>query len=263
MSTTDLPPPFVNIEGVINLRVVGGFATSDPSARVKPVAFYRAGDISRITEPGKQALIALGITRVFDFRSAREIASYQTPPATIPGVEVVRCPVSETEGFDPVSLAVRLQKFDEDEAESFRIMYREILDSAAPVYARIIRDMIAHPDDPCLVHCTAGKDRTGLFSAIVEMILGVSDEDIINDYTLTTVGMAPIFPLLAKKFQDQPVYRDNWEGLLKMGSSKPETMHATLAMIREEYGGAEGYLHRAGVTDAEIKALREAFLVKQ
>ncbi|KAL1659152.1 protein-tyrosine phosphatase-like protein [Schizophyllum commune] len=261
MNIPDLPPPFVNVPGIVNFRSVGGFATSHSASRVKPAAFYRSGDISRITDAGKQQLVALGIKRIFDLRKTSEGDSYGTSDPTIPGVEFVHVPVSETEAYDPLGLAMRLQQFNEDEVSGFRKMYKDMLESAGPAYSRIIRDIIDRPNEPCLVHCTAGKDRTGLFCALVEMILGVPDDDIVNDYALTSAGIAPLFPLLFKKFQDIAVYRENWDGLLKMGGSKPETMRATLAMIREDYGGAEEYLRRAGITDEEIEALRKALLV--
>ena len=55
---------------------------------------------------------------------------------------------------------------------------------------------------------------------IPAQILGVPDDDIVDDYALTSAGIAPLFPLLFRKFQDIAVYRENWDGLLKMGGSK-------------------------------------------
>lgn len=89
-------------------------------------------------------------------------------------------------------------------------------------------------------------------------ILGVDDQDIVIDYALTTHGLEPAIPMLTARFQKNPVFRNNIEGAMKMGSSRsafphpdgygsliifayrPETMVATLQMIREKFGGAEG-----------------------
>ncbi|KAL1738764.1 protein-tyrosine phosphatase-like protein [Schizophyllum fasciatum] len=261
MSAPDLPPPFINIPGTINLRAVGGLTSSYASSRVKSGTIYRSGDISRITDDGMRQLAALGVTRIFDLRKTSESEGFETPDPTIPGAQVVHCPVSDTYGYFPHGLASRLQEFNKDEFSAFRNMYRDMLRGAMPAYVQILRDIIAHPDEAFLVHCTAGKDRTGLFCAILEMTLGVSDDDIVNDYALTSAGIAALYPLVVKKFQDVPVYRENWDALFKMGSSKPETMRATLAMIRDEYGGAEAYLRQAGMAQVEIDKLRQALLV--
>jgi hypothetical protein len=119
-------------------------------------------------------------------------------------------------------------------------------------FATVLRYIKDHPEDGCLVHCTgeklpwqslgrysfftAGKDRTGVFSAILLMVsvqvsrlvsyndhsqfLGVSDEDIALDYSLTTAGLELFLPILAARFKDKPVFKDHWEGMVKMGSSE-------------------------------------------
>jgi len=100
------------------------------------------------------------------------------------------------------------------------------------------------------------------FSAMVLMFLGVSDEDIAKDYALTKFGLEPFAPILAARFEKQPVFKLNWEGLLSMGSAKAETMLATLNAIREKHGGAAGYLKKAaGLNDEDLTAIRAGLLV--
>lgn len=116
--------------------------------------------------------------------------------------------------------------------------------------------------------------------------MGVEDRYIIDEYALTTVGLAPSMPHLLHKLQKMPVFRDNWEGLLNMGSSKyvrkgkrwqlcltdarivsfelirPETMVATLRLIRAKYDGAEGYLKtQLNLDDEDIEKIRGNYLV--
>ncbi|KAF5365983.1 hypothetical protein D9758_006674 [Tetrapyrgos nigripes] len=266
-TTPALPtPPFVPIEGTINFRQVGGYSTSSPSGgvQVKPIILYRSGDPSRITEKGKEQLVSLGIRRIFDLRADTEVSQYASARADIPGVEFVKVPVSDEEAFDPVNLALKLKQFHEKELETFLELYQEMLECGAGAYETIFRHLIERPDELCLVHCTAGKDRAGLFVALLMMILGVPDDEIVNEYTLTTIGLAPALPALTARFQKHDVYRDNWQGVMNMGSARPETILATLSMIRSKYnGGVEGYLKaRTSLVDEDLEKLRGNFLVK-
>lgn len=94
------------------------------------------------------------------------------------------------------------------------------------------------------------------------MLLGVHDEYIIEDYALTTIGLAPAMPALLARFQKQSIFRDNMKGTLNMASSRPESMRATIAMIREKFGGAEGYLRsHTSLTDGDFQRIREAYLM--
>jgi hypothetical protein len=101
-----LPSPFVAIDGVINIRSIGGYPTPSRSLLRSP-SLFRSGELSGITSKGKDQLVSLGIHRVFDLRSDVEIAGYATSTPVVDGIEFVRVPVSKTRAFDPVDLAPR------------------------------------------------------------------------------------------------------------------------------------------------------------
>lgn len=108
-------PPFLIIDGLFNFRDVGNHYAAGTGAEssdskplfVKPSYLYRCAEPSHITPKGKEQLKELGVKKVFDFRSEVEIEKYKMGPMDVEGVEVVRCPVSEEEKYDPVSLAKR------------------------------------------------------------------------------------------------------------------------------------------------------------
>jgi hypothetical protein len=96
-----LDPPFVAVEGVVNIRTIGGYPTSDGFI-VKPNLLYRSGELNRITEAGREQLKDLGIKVAFDFRSAREVAMFQSASPDIPGVTFVRPPeIFSDSSFEP------------------------------------------------------------------------------------------------------------------------------------------------------------------
>lgn len=100
--------PFYPVEGIVNLRDVGGYhSTIMPSRVVKKGMVFRSGETTRVTEKGKEALKELGVVRVFDLRSDTEIAKYQLPETKIDGIEFERVGVKEQVWYDPISLELR------------------------------------------------------------------------------------------------------------------------------------------------------------
>ncbi|KAE9400593.1 hypothetical protein BT96DRAFT_919426 [Gymnopus androsaceus JB14] len=254
-------PPFVDIEGVINIRSVGGYTTSTGRV-VKPNIIYRSGDVSSITERGREQFTQLGVHVVFDFRADNEIKDYDSATPAIEGVRIIRAPAGIPNAFDPVSIAMRLKKYETNELEAFLVTYQEILETAGETFRKVFTHLRDYPDQTCLVHCTAGKDRTGMFIALFMMVLGVLDTQVIQEYALTSAGLAPVFHLLTRKFQNIAVFRDNWKGMIAMGTSKPETMTAILQIIREKYGGVEGYFKtHLQMDEQDIEKIRSNYLL--
>ncbi|KAJ8699232.1 hypothetical protein PTI98_002368 [Pleurotus ostreatus] len=206
--------------------------------------------------------MALGIKKVFDLRSQTEIKSFQAPPLEIDGVEVVNCPIMKDEAFDPASLAKRLSSFDTDEVKTFLALYFSFLKAGGPSVELILRHIRDQKDHPCLIHCTAGKDRTGVFVALIQLLAGMGEEDIINDYALTTYGLQPLLPTLLKRFEANEVYKNNWSGALNMATAKAETFRAFLSAFREKYGTAEQYIKaKTSLNDDDIEIIRANLLV--
>ncbi|KAJ6488237.1 protein-tyrosine phosphatase-like protein [Mycena vitilis] len=249
-------PPFVVVEGVINVRTIGGYRT-DPSHIVNPELVFRSGEVSSITETGQNELLALGIRRVFDLRTNLEINSYKTASPDIPGIEFVHLPVGKEDPWDAGTIGKRLQGYQENELEAFVTDARETLEIGAVAFEAIFRHFLERPGEACLFHCTAGKDRTGLIAALILMLLGVDDADIAKDYALTTVGLQPALEKFAARMQSIPVFQANWQGATNMGSSKEDSMTAILAMIREKYEGAAGYLKAlTSLKENELELIR-------
>jgi hypothetical protein len=99
-------PPFIPVEGVINMRDIGGYPSSIPCPTsgkpqvVKKSLLFRCGEPSKITEKGKNMLRELGIKRVFDFRTDDEVKKWIAPVLDIDGLQVVRVGVVEMTSWD-------------------------------------------------------------------------------------------------------------------------------------------------------------------
>ncbi|KAI9000781.1 protein-tyrosine phosphatase-like protein [Trametes punicea] len=255
-------PPFVSISGVVNVRDLGSYPTCYPGLITRPGLVYRSGEISHITPEGVQQLRGLGITTVYDFRSETEMAKYETPIPTLEGVEIVHIPVFGTEDYSPEAMARRFELYASGKTEAFMILYAQILDNAGPAFGVVLRHIRDRPDSPCLFHCTAGKDRTGILAAILLELAGVEHEAIARDYALTRVGREPARDMIMKRLSKLPFFATNTDAALNMFSSRAETMYSFLRMLADRYGGVEAYLKNVvGLTDDDIAIIRKNFLV--
>jgi protein-tyrosine phosphatase len=120
-------------------------------------------------------------------------------------------------------------------------------------------ELIAEPDNhPLVFHCTAGKDRTGVLAAMVLATMSIVDEDVVNDYTLSAAFMTDIRDRMisdsetAQGVKGQPEF--HWE-------ASAESMAAFLALLRREYGSADGYLKANGARSSLVDRLKAALLV--
>ena len=107
---------------------------------------------------------------------------------------------------------------------------------------------------PVVVHCMAGKDRTGVTCALALALVGVSDEDIAADYALTTTSMRS---LVAHLRETNPAVV---EGQEHMFDSPAEAMLMFLTDLRAEHGSVENYARLIGIKDEQVAALRDHLL---
>lgn len=248
MSHDERATAFV-FEGLYNFRDVGGLdVTGGGSTRAG--LLYRSDAFGNLTESDAEVLITeLGVARLLDLRADREV-DVETPTLLgRAGVEVRRRPIDNGPGN-------AIESTPSGKRLAFR--YLEYLEYAASSVAAVIRDL-AETDPPVtIVHCRAGKDRTGVVVAVVLSLLGVSADDIALDYALTTLGM----PKIMARLRESPVYSENVNRLPdEMYSSDAVTMHQFLDAVTAKYDGFEQWSLSQGVTADEIAALRRNLTV--
>lgn len=282
---TALPPPFVDVPGTANFRDIGDGST------IRTGLVFRSADPSKATEAGLekmsrdlgmvcsyQALINVcnsirpnryvtGIKFIFDLRSTPEI---QRDGPEWTGVEVDKAdsfakhgmtrewtPVFAAKDYGPEQVALRYKHYTRNGSEGFVKAYLDILHAAPEAYTRIFKHLEQTDPSPCLVHCTAGKDRTGVLVALLKMLVGVDREKIAQEYALTDQGLEHLKPLFTERLLKNPALAGNEEGVKNMTSSKKENMEATIDMIEKEFGGAQEYMSKnCGLSAEEIESLR-------
>ncbi|OTA95442.1 hypothetical protein M434DRAFT_209780 [Hypoxylon sp. CO27-5] len=284
MTETELPsPPFHPIPGLPNFRDIGGYPVSGSpqdgaSATHKIVRrglVYRSSEPSKVTEDGIQKLKGLGIEKVFDLRSAVEIEAGQRDGfgwkvKEIDGARREFVPVFLDQDYSPEALALRYKNYSSESAEGFIAAYHDILEAAAsPTNSyRPFKTILEHlassspsPPAPCLIHCTAGKDRTGVICGLILSLCGVDDEVVAHEYSLTDLGLKERHEELIAHLMSNPSLRDP-AAAKRMISSQKQAMLGTLSKIREKYESVEKCVVDLGLLSPEgIKQLRNNLIV--
>lgn len=260
------------IEGTYNFRDVGGLPTSG-----KPTKYgvlYRSDALHKVTPAGEAELAASDIGVVVDFRSAfeRDIARDKLPRAR--AITDVHMPLEVGNMMGMVKEGVEAKLLGHTELgqaaakamaniPALGDMYVTMLESkdAAADFATVARYIAAppHPEYPgVLVHCTAGKDRTGVCSALMLDAVGVQRDAIVADYAATAENLGGEW-LDGMKREISKTGLEMTPALLEMlGGSPASAMEQVLSWL-DAHGGAAAYLQSGGLTDAELAALRERF----
>ncbi|EGN95893.1 hypothetical protein SERLA73DRAFT_162582 [Serpula lacrymans var. lacrymans S7.3] len=253
-----LPPPFVDIDGVANIRTIGDFRRS-PSVKVNKHLVYRSANPKGITEEGKIQFMERGIKTVVDVRLEH---GCDVIPG-LPGVQWLSVPSEVQQAESTPQVTEMLENFQTTPLEAFTTTYTMILERSGKAFELFFTHLRDKPNVPVLVHCSVGKDRTGIAIALLLKILGVDDYDIIYDYALSSLGLGSPMPSFISMFDNfNQAYRGNPLGLMDFLSANPATMKATLAIIREKFGGAENYLiTHTDLQSADIEKIRENLLL--
>lgn len=247
----------LGLEGGVNFRDLGGYPTHD-GKRVKWGMIYRSGTLANLTRRDWQYLGAMRVRTVCDFRSQDEVLE---EPYRYPfGMHYLHHPIQTDES---TLQRVRTMLFSPHKlGDIMRHIYEKIVIDDNPALFKLVFDRLTNPAAlPLVIHCVAGKDRTGIVAAVLLAVLGVPDEIIIADYTLSN-HYYHTFAAYAQATLD----RVRW---LKLSSdviqpfllADARIIAHTLDHIREKYGSVEGYLvNHAGVTPEALIRVREILL---
>jgi protein-tyrosine phosphatase len=240
------PRRHIPLDETVNFRDVGGYV-GDGGRRIRWRTLFRSDGLSHLSKADTAAISELGLASVFDLRSGQEMAHNRFPvdalSVTYHHLPLVnQLPDPETFDTVPGFMATHYMDFAVD--SSTRVGAALTLLSRKSAY-------------PAVIHCAAGKDRTGVLIAIVLALCGVREETIVADYALSERAMPGLRKLLLARF-GKAVERVANAG--KIMGATPDDMKAFLSELRERFGSYEEYAHFAGVSDATIAELRASLL---
>jgi protein-tyrosine phosphatase len=233
------------LDGASNFRDLGGYPTVD-GRRVRTGVVFRSGALHALTDADHQRLQELGVRVAVDLRPSEE---QDAEPTNAPFLRILHVPLLRGERTSPPEALASGEEF-------LRERYNEIVLERASDIGTILRSFAQEDGLPAVIHCAAGKDRTGVVAALVLLALGVDEPTVLDDYELTSeYSAASRMQELTAKMSGSGLPPAVVAGLL--GTSRSALSDA-LTCLREEYGTVENYLDRAaGVSPAELATLRE------
>ena len=244
------------LEGVHNFRDYGGYAT--PAGRLKAGHLFRSAQHVDATDADLDAIGGLGLAVVIDLRGPGERAA---APCRRP--EGFSAPVffvdEDTTGLAPHVDAARLTPGPDEARRAMMRGYAEMpfRPRMIPILARYFEALATIPG-PSLIHCMAGKDRTGLAVALFHAMMGVHRDDIIADYMLTNVAGRAERRIAAGARQIRASYGEGISdpAIRVLMSVDPAYIEAAFAAIDERHGSLDDYLRKElGVTPRRREAI--------
>lgn len=211
--------------------------------RVRPGVLFRSEMLMRLEDP--TSLASHGIATVIDLRSDRERLEHPTPDLD----GVIRYDIT----IDPGAM-----RPPESGLPTLDDVYRQIVDWCAPQVAHSITLIAENAERGVLVHCTGGKDRTGVVIGVALELLGVPDDEVDADYALSEAMLSAWAAQAPANMMEDA----DWDQMVAAGllASPPGTMIGILQRLRREHGSVGNYLRSAGLEPDAITLLRHRLI---
>lgn len=253
----------LNFQGIDNFRDLGGYPTTD-GRQVKWGLLYRTGTLAHATASDLQALQALQLRTLIDFRSTQEkeeepnhlpdpvpfrvveIPTLDEGNATLVSEIFERVETGNFEGFDPDATMIAGN--------------RQFATEFTPQFSLFMQEIIAAEGAPVLWHCSAGKDRTGFAAAVLLRILGVDQATVMRDYLASEV------PALESRKSTLMMLRlfkgeEAADKLAVLMGVEEAWLTAAFEEIDAHWGSFDNYVREGlGLTDQDVSRLRDNLL---
>jgi protein-tyrosine phosphatase len=250
---------WIDLEGAVNVRDLGGLPTED-GQQTAYGRLLRSDNLQDLSPSDIVTLVdGIGVTTVIDLRTTGELEIEGPAPLdAVPGVRHVHYPVLPELGSrtDAVAEALLIKKVDQDRARYPEDItcghYLGYLEDRPEEVTGALRS-ITNSEGAAIVHCAAGKDRTGVISAMALTVAGVRFEAVVADYMASADRMDAIIGRLRKS----RTYAEDVDSKpVSAHLPRPETMEAFLRQLNTRYGGVVRWLAGHGFGDDEFSKLR-------
>ncbi|MDD1478498.1 MULTISPECIES: tyrosine-protein phosphatase [unclassified Arthrobacter] len=241
----------IAVDGTYNFRSTGGYAAAGRTVREGKL--FRSDGLHRLTDAGRASLAELGIRLVIDLRDRTEL---EQSPSLLEGLAlesrhnaIFEQGKGKVPGLTPTTTLLDI--------------YTLMIDAHAERLAGAVRLIADSGTDPVLVHCTAGKDRTGVVIALALLAAGVDREQVVRDYAATGDNLAGEWTeTMLATVANHPGLDTVGGDLREIISASPAAvLDATLDFVQGSYGSVEGLLKAHGFSDDDLDRLRAALTI--
>ena len=239
-----------SFEGCFNFRDIGGYLNQD-GRRVKKGLYFRAGRQDRMTNKDLAQLSDLNISTQIDLRKKEEVLDQGRGPLEDMGAKYINISVIPEGGSE------KLNKLVGDTGISGK-RYLGYLEFGPTSWLRLFGILADEENLPVVLHCTAGKDRTGVSTAFLLSILGVSRDIIEADYLLTNLDTERQADFIESTVGYPEGY--NREKMISIAGVPKDAMKDFLDGVESKWGSVVNYLEKIGVTQEQMDQVRLNFL---
>jgi protein-tyrosine phosphatase len=262
----------IHLKGTTNTRDIGGYQTSDLSI-LRGGQIIRSDKLSKLTAKDFQKLEAIGLKTVIDLRTNKE---HDESPTVWKGdnpPQFFHFPVgdSKNEWFTAQRKMMKRNRFTEEQSLEHMVEgYRMIAEEGTSSYQKLMEVVLDESNWPVLIHCNAGKDRSGVGVALILEALGVNRETIMDEYLLTNE---------ISRIEDKAVFLSKESKNSSRGSRfskgttpsawlpivgvRAEMLEAFYVSVDEKYGSMDAFLTELGVDKAARLALVASLTTQQ
>ena len=262
----------IHLKGTTNTRDIGGYHTSDLSI-LRGGQIIRSDKLSKLTAKDFQKLEAIGLKTVIDLRTNKE---HDESPTVWKGdnpPQFFHFPVgdSKNEWFTAQRKMMKRNRFTEEQSLEHMVEgYRMIAEEGTSSYQKLMEVVLDESNWPVLIHCNAGKDRSGVGVALILEALGVDRETIMEEYLLTNE---------ISRIEDKAVFLSKQSKSSSRGSRfskgttpsawlpivgvRAEMLEAFYVSVDEKYGSMDAFLTELGVDKNARLALAASLTVEQ
>lgn len=242
MTCAPIPPSVTEeLPTFANFRDVGGLQTAD-GRQIRKGRLFRSDSVQDITAAEAGVLVnKLGIRTVIDLRIGPEAVRHGRGPLVDHPIQYVNVPLIDVDGPKGPPGRVLLD------------FYIDHLDND-PNLPVAVQTLALHSDRPILVHCAAGKDRTGVLMLLVELLAGARVDEVSRDFMRTAENMERI----RARLRTWPHYARNMDTLSpEIYECEPHSVAGALDHLIDTYGSAAGWASANGIPDTTVALLRE------
>lgn len=251
--TDAAPVRTIVLERASNLRDLGGYRAGEGQVTRWGRA-YRGGELVRITDADVARLRALDLRLVFDLRTSTE---RDNRPSRLweDGPRRLWRDYAHS-GADLPSMIAQTDFTADRLRESMLALYRSLPFDQADTFRALLREAAAG-ELPLLFHCAGGKDRTGVFAALLLDLLGVAREDVLTDYLLSNDSVEAARARFLAHVGRDDIDPAIWDPMLVVDAAY---LQATFDALETRLGGTEAYVAWLGIGPEDVAAIRRNLL---
>jgi protein-tyrosine phosphatase len=252
------PAGNIAFKNLLNFRDIGGVPASG-KRQIREGIVFRSANPDRIRKDDLEKLRSLNIRSVIDLRAPGELGKRYK---SVDHAEKFTLPLdfqkTTRERLRPVIYKKDAQNLIADISNE---LYLEILDASGPAFGQVMELLASPGRSPFLIHCHAGKDRTGIIIALILLAMGVERELIISDFMKSNEALMPFFKtrFLIRKLVSFGFFP--YRNMVFAVEVKQRNIESVLDRVEFHYGGIEGYLRYAGYDISSLQKVRDVLII--